>query len=139
MCIDQESPPVTLPWESTIFYVLNIFLYLFYFQGLGRRTFSDRCQHYSSNLITWNANNDARSCYMASYLGSQGEDNSRNRRFPRVHPEAKPGSAPLQTTTTKWFRRPDIPYKTPLHVLAITQEPFLTPNRWAYSYRPIWH
>ena len=76
-------------------------------------------------MITWNTTNDARSCYMASYQGASGADNSRNRRFPRIHPEAKPGSAPLETTTTKWFQRSDIPYKTPLHVLAITQEPFL--------------
>lgn len=108
-------------------------------KGLGRRTFPDRCQHYSNNLITWNLPNDARSCYMASYQGPLGADNSQYRRFPRVHPDAKPGSTPLETTTTKWFQRPDVPYKTPLHVLAITQEPFLSPNKWAYSYRPIWY
>lgn len=107
--------------------------------GLGRRTFPDRCQHYSNNLITWETNNDPRSCYMASYHGLQGDDNSRYRRFPRVHLDGKPGSAPSETTTTKWFKQPDVPYKTPLHVLAITQEPFLTPNKWAYSYRPIWY
>lgn len=110
-----------------------------YFQGLGRRTFPDRCQHYSNNLITWNTTNDARTCYTVSYQGAPGADNSRYRRFPRVHPGAKPGSALLATTTTKWFQQPDVPHKTPLHVLAITQEPFLTPNKWAYSYRPIWH
>lgn len=131
--------PRTAQWS--IFFILYFlfFIHLFYFQGLGRRTFPDRCQHYSNNLITWNTNNDARSCYMASYQGDSGDDNSRYRRFPRIHSEPKPGSAPLETTTTKWFRRPDIPHKTPLHVLAITQEPFLIPNKWAYSYRPIWH
>ncbi|XP_022783698.1 uncharacterized protein LOC111324415 isoform X2 [Stylophora pistillata] len=108
-------------------------------EGLGRRTFPDRCQHYSNNLIAWKTNNDPRSCYMASHQGLPGDDNSRYRRFPQVHLEGKPGSAPSETTTTKWFKQPDIPYKTPLHVLAITQEPFLSPNKWAYSYRPIWY
>ncbi|XP_068709656.1 testis-expressed protein 36-like [Montipora capricornis] len=106
--------------------------------GLGRRTFPDRCQHYSSNLITWNATNDARTCYVASFQGVPGADNSRYRRFPRFHTKKNHESAPLRTTTTKWFQRPDVPFKTPLNVLAITQEPFLAPNQWAYSYRPTW-
>lgn len=132
-------------WLSKLFSSLfqlsskDIQIFLFFFQGLGRRTFPNRCQHYSNNLITWNTHSDPRSCYMASYQGPPGDDNSRYRRFPRIHPEGKPGSAPLETTTTKWFQRPDVPHKTPLHVLAITQEPFLAPNKWAYSYRPIWH
>ena len=127
-------------WPRWSFSRLSVYhqLILLYFQGLGRRTFPDRCQHYSNNLITWSADSDARSCYMASYQGAPGADNNRYRRFPRVHPEAKPSSAPLATTTTKWFQRPDVPYKTPLHVMAITQEPFLSPNKWVYSYRPIW-
>lgn len=107
--------------------------------GLGRRMSPERCQHYSSNLITWNATNDARTCYATSYQGIPGEDNSRYRRFPRLHTGKKTGSSTEQTTTTKWFQRPDVPHKTPLNVLAITQEPLLSPNKWVYSFRPIWH
>ena len=98
----------------------------------------DRRQHYSNNLISWRMPSERQSCYTASYQGVPGEDMSKLRRFPRQHAEGKPGSAPLATTTTEWFREPDIPHKTPLHVLAISQQPFLRPNKWAYSYRPIW-
>lgn len=80
--------------------------------------------------------NDHKSQYMKSYRGATA-DAATLRRYPQNHPEAKPGTAPLSTTSTKWFNpHKEGQFRTPLHVLACTQEPLLPPNRWAYSYRP---
>ena len=115
------------------------FFLLISFQGLGRRMLPDCSQHYSNNLITWNTAGETRSCYTSSFRGQQGDERCRYRRFPRSHPQGKPGSAPVSTSTTRWFQPPDVPHRTPLHVLAVSQEPFLPPNKWTYSYRPIWY
>lgn len=84
-------------------------------------------------MITWNMLNNHRSICTTSYRGRTA-DPADFRRYPKVHPEGKPGTAPLSTTTTKWFDREA--YSTPLHVMAITQEPLLPDNNWTYSYQP---
>ncbi|XP_032222034.2 testis-expressed protein 36 [Nematostella vectensis] len=110
---------------------------VYFGNGLGKKKTPEKSQHYSNNMITWSMNNNNQSNYMTSFRG-QSADGATSRRFPRIHPEPKPGTAPLQTSTTNWFMPPQVPYRTPLNVLAITQEPLLPSNSWTYSYRPIW-
>ncbi|KAK3751349.1 hypothetical protein QZH41_009298 [Actinostola sp. cb2023] len=111
---------------------------VYFGNGLGKRTLPERSQHYSNNMITWNMQNDHHSNYMVSYRGSTAYP-AKFRRYPKDHQEGKPGTAPLSTTTTKWCNHRDATHRTPLHVMATTQEPLLPPNSWVYSYRPKGH
>ena len=60
-----------------------------------------------------------------------------HRRFTRNHSEGQTGLAKLTTDTTLWrddsLNSKEPEYRTPLHVLAISQEPFLPANAWKYS------
>lgn len=68
-----------------------------------------------------------------SYQGDSITDPPEMRRFPKICQEPQEGRIKLDTTTSDWFKCPDIPHKTPLHVLAVSQEPYLQHNAWKYS------
>lgn len=69
-----------------------------------------------------------------NYTGRRCDSPPSQRRFPKVHPDPQEGCITPSTKTTSWFPDSDIIHKTPTHVLAVSQEPFLKPNRWKYSY-----
>lgn len=102
-------------------------------QGTDRRqhnTEPDFLKHYGRTKTDF----DYHTVYHKTYKGCLTPDPPTYRRFPKVHREGKPGTAKLDTTTTDWYQSPDVPYKTPTHVLAISQEPFLGHNNFKYSY-----
>lgn len=92
-------------------------------------TSKEYLKHFGRHII----NHDYHSIYRVDFDGNQSTEGPAHRRFPRAHKEGNDGLATLNTTTTKWFREPDVPYQTPLQVLASSQEPFLKANRWKYS------
>ena len=55
-------------------------------------------------------------------------------RFPRIYP-THGNSTRISSTTTKWWPPSDT-YKTPLHVLASSQQPHIKENHWKYAYQP---
>ncbi|BFZ01071.1 hypothetical protein BsWGS_04111 [Bradybaena similaris] len=56
-----------------------------------------------------------------------------HRRFPRIYHNAESSESRKGTATEH-----ELSYTTPLHVLAITQEPFSLHNDWKYSFRGDW-
>lgn len=66
-------------------------------------------------------------------MGQPAENPPVHRRFPRKYRAPEPGSFKLQTSTTNWYQAPDVPFRTPTHVLAVSQEPFPKHNPWKYS------
>jgi hypothetical protein len=74
-----------------------------------------------------------RTMYRTSYFGDQNTQLPTLRRFPKTHSEGTEGTIKLETATTDWFKEPDVPHKTPLQVLATSQEPHLKHNKWKYS------
>ncbi len=72
--------------------------------------------------------------YQSDYAGTGRDDSRYKRRFPKMCPSPRSGLAKLTTSTTSAFKKPDVPYHTPTQVLATSQEPFLPPNKWKYSY-----
>lgn len=92
-------------------------------------TDKDNIKHNSRQAINFDYNTN----YGIEYEGNQSTGRPSHRRFPKVHNEGTTGLAKLDTTTTDWFKNPDVPHKTPLHVMAVAQEPFLGHNKWKYS------
>ncbi|XP_067657214.1 uncharacterized protein [Haliotis asinina] len=76
---------------------------------------------------------DQNSLYTASFLGKPTNEPPVHRRFPKAYKEPQEGKIKLETSTPCWFKAPEVPYRTPLHDLAVTQEPFLEHNPWRYS------
>ncbi|XP_071090209.1 uncharacterized protein [Haliotis cracherodii] len=76
---------------------------------------------------------DQNSLYTASFLGHPTREPPVHRRFPKAYKEPREGTITLDTSTPSWFKTPEVPYRTPLHVLAVTQEPFVEHNPWKYS------
>ncbi|XP_074642730.1 testis-expressed protein 36-like isoform X2 [Tubulanus polymorphus] len=76
---------------------------------------------------------DYRSSYRSNFLGDKCEEPPVYRRFPQHHKEGESGIASLATQTTSAFDADDT-HRTPLQVLASSQEPFLKTNKWKYSY-----
>ncbi|XP_055955622.1 uncharacterized protein LOC126814912 [Patella vulgata] len=72
--------------------------------------------------------------YRSNYKGEKTEFPPVHRRFPKVYSEPKEGHINLDTTTSDWHESSQPPPKTPLRVLAISQEPFLKHNPFKYSY-----
>jgi len=74
--------------------------------------------------------------YDADYEGKNTESPPTRRRFPRIHDEGQSGLAKLNTSTTDWYNnnKEGASFRTPLQVLAVSQEPFLPQNKWKYSY-----
>ncbi|XP_041370681.1 uncharacterized protein LOC121384374 [Gigantopelta aegis] len=93
----------------------------------------DFIKHYSLKPVDRNFD----SLYHDSFEGKPTPFPPVHRRFPKTYKEPAEGPIKLDTTTTDRFRSPDVPYKTPLHVLALSQEPFPKHNRWKYSYQPL--
>ena len=104
---------------------------------LGKRlTAGDHRQHYTDKeYLKHNAcdNKIYHTSYVDNFQGVPTLEPPKHRRFPKVHKEGVAGDAKLSTTTTSWHRSPEVPYKTPTHVLAVSQEPFLKHNSWKYS------
>ncbi|XP_028390912.1 uncharacterized protein LOC114515802 [Dendronephthya gigantea] len=78
-----------------------------------------------------------RSCYTASYGKPRPKTPLKHVRYPHEHTvrssDAQRRYDPKKSTILTSF---GAPYTTPLHVLAITQEPFLRANTWVYSHKP---
>lgn len=78
------------------------------------------------------------SCYASSYNKPFYETyRLRHRRYPHEYAttssHAQRQFDPKKSTILSSF---GAPYRTPLHVLAVTQEPFLPANTWVYSHKP---
>ena len=80
---------------------------------------------------------DYASIYGSDFQGEPTEKPPVHRRFPRIHKEGVPGPGGLTSGTGAWHSPPDVPATTPLHVLTVTQEPFLPANKWKYSYHSV--
>ena len=117
---------------------------IFIFQGkdercLGRKiTLPDlRLHHTEKSFLKHHSRDpvdaDLNTNYRVAYLGQPTEKPPVHRRFPRKYQTPATGSQQLQTTTTSWYRSPDVPFRTPTHVLAVSQEPFPKHNPWKYS------
>ncbi|XP_022080729.1 testis-expressed protein 36-like [Acanthaster planci] len=111
---------------------------VYFGHGLGKRLFhGDERQHGSKDFYTWDLpEQDLLSTnYRDAFPGRPCRQPPTRRRFPRQHSEPKHGQQKLDTTTTDWFRSPDVPYKTETQTLVSSQEPHLKPNPWKYSYK----
>ncbi|XP_059174305.1 testis-expressed protein 36-like [Physella acuta] len=101
---------------------------------LGRRltAASARLHHTNTNFLY---HKDGRplppynSVTAISYQHPVGAEPTTRRRFPKSYANSK-GREP-STDLTSWASPP---LQTPLHVMAVTQEPFLRHNRWKYSF-----
>ena len=93
-------------------------------------TDQDFLKHYGHKCVDYDYN----TMYSTAYERRPHSDPLLRRRFPRVYQEPQSGLAKLNTTTCNWYRPPDVPHKTPLQTLAISQEPYLQPSKWKYSY-----
>ncbi|KAL5022029.1 hypothetical protein ScPMuIL_001184 [Solemya velum] len=76
------------------------------------------------------------STYSLSYMGESQPRLSHQyrRRFPKAYRQPPTEDVKIDTSTTNWYRHTDVPRRTPMHVLAMSQEPFLKHNAWRYSY-----
>ena len=109
---------------------------------LGRMLINsdDRLHHTQKTYLRHNCliptDYDYDSTYGKSYIGVPTEHPPRYRRFPKTYKFKKPEVQPekLDTSTTDWYQPPDVPHRTPMQVMASSQEPFLTHNAWKYSY-----
>ncbi|ESO95171.1 hypothetical protein LOTGIDRAFT_160937 [Lottia gigantea] len=72
--------------------------------------------------------------YRTCYMGNKTEFPPVHRRFPKLYSAPKEGRIPLDTTTSDWFQQKEPTPKTPLRVMAISQQPFLKHNPFKYSY-----
>lgn len=86
-------------------------------------------KHHGKTVI----DRDLHTTYGTSFIGDQRTSAPVYRRFAKVYKQPSSGGVKLDTTTTDQFKSPDVPYRTPTHVLAISQEPFLKHNAWKYS------
>jgi hypothetical protein len=93
-------------------------------------TEKDYLKHYGRMVVNYNYKTE----YYDRYDGEDTKEAPTRRRFPKIHKEGDPNIEKLDTTTTDWFTSPTVPHKTPTHVLAVSQEPFLPSNSWKYSY-----
>ena len=137
----------------------SIFCPLLPTQGFGKRLVRDSKvnQHYSHHCISWDdaPHPSYSSTYKAGYGGKERDLKnyaqstqradasllkkfhtplkSNFRHFPRNHrlPEDPANTKPT-THTTNWFG--DKTHRTPLFVLAATQQPFVKLNPWKFSY-----
>ena len=115
------------------------FNFLSILQGLGRQHFSGVVnQHSADDPVALNSSNRYfNSAYRETYKGQSCKAPPTRRRFPKVHKEPKEGQIKLHTTTTDWFKSPDVPHETPTQTLVSSQEPHLKPNPWKYSYQSL--
>ena len=107
--------------------------YLTALQSRQHNTSTDFLKHYGRTQV----DSDYRTVYTQRYRGSSSpcEQPVSHRRFAKTFPQANSGLAKLSTTAvTSPYSKPDVPYKTPTRVLAVSQQPFLGPNKWKYSY-----
>lgn len=78
------------------------------------------------------------SCYTTAYSKPVTESTRlQHARYPYEH-TTRSSHAQRQYNPTKSniLTSFGVPYRTPLHVLAVTQEPFLRANTWVYSHKP---
>ncbi|XP_070539666.1 testis-expressed protein 36-like [Ptychodera flava] len=110
---------------------------VYFGHGLGKRLMPPHeRQHFSKDLVSWEKRDFyGNTIHATSYQQRHCKNPPTRRRFPKIHPEGKPGHVKIDTTTTEWFRSPEVPYRTPTQTLASSQEPFLKHNPWKYSYR----
>ncbi|KAJ8025963.1 hypothetical protein HOLleu_33676 [Holothuria leucospilota] len=110
---------------------------VYFGHGLGKRlTHGPGRQHNSNDSIAWNSTERHYSTSTGStYTGKRCKEPPTHR-FPQEHKEPQEGLIKPSTTTTEWFKPPDVPYKTDTQVLVSSQEPHLKPNPWKYSQKP---
>ncbi|KAK3590265.1 hypothetical protein CHS0354_041343 [Potamilus streckersoni] len=106
---------------------------------LGRRNINAdmRIHHTEKDFFKHNGievtEYDYRTTYGNSFIGDPTPNPPTFRRFRKSLPPPKTARFPNDTTVTDWFQPPIVPFRTPTHVLAISQEPFLKHNAWKYS------
>ncbi|XP_072026732.1 testis-expressed protein 36-like [Amphiura filiformis] len=112
---------------------------VYFGHGLGRHHFYGSVnQHESEDPVTGKSSQrHFNSSYRETYQGKACKTPPTRRRFPKVHNEAKEGRIKLHTTTTDWYKAPDVPYKTSTQTLVSSKEPHLKPNPWKYSYQSL--
>lgn len=146
--------PVDLPldWDkddwkfSFIDSRTNYHIYILNTQGRSTRTLgknlvtSEQRQHYTDKHFLKHqgrvvVDHDYNTIHTTDFRGRPTETPPVHRRFPTIHKDGVPGPALLSTTTTRWQddTKPETRYRTPLHVLAVTQDPLLPANQWKYS------
>jgi hypothetical protein len=111
---------------------------VYFGHGLGKRLFhGQERQHSSEKFYTWDKpDQDVYGTnYSDAFTGRTCKNPPTRRRFPQKHAEPQQGPQKLDTTTSDWFRSPDVPYKTETQTLVSSQEPHLKPNPWKYSYK----
>ncbi|XP_077992268.1 testis-expressed protein 36-like [Glandiceps talaboti] len=110
---------------------------VYFGHGLGKRLLppTER-QHFSKDLVSWEKKDFyGKTNYKGEYQQRHCKNPPTRRRFPQIHEEGKPGPKKLDTTTSDWYRAPEVPHETSTQVLASSQEPFLKHNPWKYSYK----
>lgn len=104
-------------------------------RSLGRRLhpIDHRLHHTDTGFLHHRSRNpilhDYNPITATSYREPGQTEAPTKRRFPKIY--KSPEIDELSTQTTTWRATP---FKTPMHVLAISQEPFLKHNSWKYSH-----
>ncbi|XP_076806431.1 testis-expressed protein 36-like [Clavelina lepadiformis] len=114
---------------------------VYFTQGLGKqKIFGDKCQHSSTDLLTWGRqisptfSQDRNSLYREDFSYKQIRSQELHRRYSKQYPVPSNGLIGISSNTTLWVTKDeDIP-RTYLQTLANTQEPHSKPNPWKYSY-----
>lgn len=110
---------------------------VYFGHGLGREHFyEDKNQHTSRDTVTWkNPQREFHTAYRDTYHGKPCRKPPTKRRFPKVHADPREGQIKLDTTTSDWYKSPEVPYNTATQTLVSSKEPHLKPNPWKYSYK----
>lgn len=104
-----------------------------FLQGLGKRILHEKRQHKGENMLFIEESKELTSLYQSSY-DKKEVPRCYHTRFPRIYPTPA-DSTRISSTTTKWWSPSDM-HKTPLHVLASSQQPHIKENQWKYAYQP---
>nr|XP_039249841.1 testis-expressed protein 36-like [Styela clava] len=114
---------------------------VYFGQGLGKKkAHSDTSQHKSNDIVTWGGKKkpesllDINSLYREDFLGERCSTAPVHRRYSKIYPTPPVGQIKLDTNTTLWVDDKEYVPRTFLQTLANTQEPYLPPNPWKYSY-----
>lgn len=114
---------------------------VYFGQGLGKKKVPMKIsQHKSDDIVTWGGRRkpesllDINSLYREDYLGDRCSTAPAYRRYSKTYPASQLRSLKLDSNTTLWVDDKETVPQTFLQTLANTQEPYLPPNPWRYSY-----
>ena len=123
-------------WSAVI--VESTFMVDFDYQGSGKKMLPEKKYQCSGDGLLPPVTNTPKSCYSASYNEPNTESiRLQHARYPHEHMrrscQAQRQYNPQKSNILTSF---GAPFRTPLHVLAVTQEPFLKASTWVYSHKP---